>query len=154
MNEITEKITVGICAMSKKVNSKPMGEILNRLHNYDHFEIEIFNEDLILNKPVSDWPKCDCLISFYSKDFPLKKVQEYKSLYNPFLINDLDKQWFELSTFPSQKWVTLYNTKKVVLYPKSLQNFFLYVFKVENFVFNVFIKNNNKLLINQFQTTL
>ena len=27
------------------------------------------------------------------KDFPLKKVQEYKNLYNPFLINDLDKQW-------------------------------------------------------------
>ena len=93
MSEITEKISVGVCAMSKKVNSKPMGEILNRLHNYDHFEIEIFKEDLILNKPVTEWPKCDCLISFYSKDFPLKKVQEYKHLYNPFLINDLDKQW-------------------------------------------------------------
>jgi len=93
MNEITEKISVGVCAMSKKVNSKPMGEILNRLHNYDHFEIEIFNEELILNKPITEWPKCDCLISFYSKDFPLKKVQEYKNLYNPFLINDLDKQW-------------------------------------------------------------
>ena len=70
-----------------------MGEILNRLQNYDHFEIQIFEEDLILNTPVTEWPKCDCLISFYSKGFPLKKVQEYTNRHNPFLINDLDKQW-------------------------------------------------------------
>lgn len=93
MNEVVEKISVGVCAMSKKVKSKPMGEILNRLQNYDHFEIKIFEEDLILNTDVTEWPKCDCLISFYSKGFPLKKVQEYKNLHNPFLINDLEKQW-------------------------------------------------------------
>ena len=46
-----------------------------------------------MNKPITEWPKCDCLISFYSKDFPLKKVQEYANLFNPFLINDLEKQW-------------------------------------------------------------
>ena len=93
MDNFVEKILVGVCAMAKKVNSKPMGEILNRLKSYDHFDINIFEEDVILNKPITEWPKCDCLISFYSKDFPLKKVQEYANLFNPFLINDLEKQW-------------------------------------------------------------
>lgn len=93
MEEQMEKITVGICAMAKKVNSKPMEAILSRLKNYNYFDIIIFEQDVILKSPITEWPKCDCLISFYSKDFPLKKAQEYANLYNPFLINDLDKQW-------------------------------------------------------------
>jgi len=88
-----EKISIGICAMAKKVQSKPMEQILNRLKSYDHFDINIFDQDVILNAPVEEWPKYDCLISFYSKDFPLKKAQEYVKLNNPFLINDLEKQW-------------------------------------------------------------
>jgi inositol hexakisphosphate/diphosphoinositol-pentakisphosphate kinase len=79
--------------MAKKVNSKPMEEILTRLKSYDHFEINVFSENLILYNLVEEWPKCDCLISFFSKGFPLKKVQEYASINNPFLINDLEKQW-------------------------------------------------------------
>lgn len=70
-----------------------MEEILNRLKSYNYFEIIIFDQELILNAEPVSWPKCDCLISFYSKDFPLKKVQEYANIYNPFLINDLEKQW-------------------------------------------------------------
>lgn len=93
MDEIFEKITVGVCAMAKKVKSKPMEAILTRLASYNYFEIIVFDQDVILNSPITDWPRCDCLISFYSKDFPLKKTQEYTKLYNPFLINDLDKQW-------------------------------------------------------------
>jgi inositol hexakisphosphate/diphosphoinositol-pentakisphosphate kinase len=79
--------------MAKKVNSKPMEEILTRLKSYDHFEINIFDEIIILTSPVEEWPKCDCLISFYSKGFPLKKVQDYAEKFRPFLINDLEKQW-------------------------------------------------------------
>lgn len=93
MEEVYEKITVGVCAMAKKVNSKPMEAILSRLQMYNYFEIIIFPQDVILNSPITEWPKCDCLISFYSKDFPLKKAQEYAALFNPFLINDLEKQW-------------------------------------------------------------
>lgn len=88
-----EKISVGVCAMAKKVNSKPMEQILSRLKSYDHFEINIFDESLILNSPIQSWPKVDVLISFYSKGFPLKKVEEYATHFNPFLINDLEKQW-------------------------------------------------------------
>ncbi len=91
-NEI-EKILIGVCAMAKKVQSKPMLEILNRLKSYDYFHINVFDEDLILNKSIHEWPKCDCLISFYSKDFPLSKAQEYVRLFNPLVINDLEKQW-------------------------------------------------------------
>ena len=86
-------ITVGICAMAKKVNSKPMEEILTRLQNIDHFKVIVFDQDVITNKPAEDWPKCDCLVSFYSKDFPLSKAEDYVRINKPFLINDLSKQW-------------------------------------------------------------
>ncbi len=92
-NDSGEKIIVGVCAMAKKVTSKPMEEILIRLKSHNHFEIEVFPEDLILNSPIEEWPKCDCLISFYSKGFPLRKTQDYVEKFNPFLINDLEKQW-------------------------------------------------------------
>jgi inositol hexakisphosphate/diphosphoinositol-pentakisphosphate kinase len=92
-NQPIDTIKIGICAMAKKVNSKPMQEILSRLQKNLYFNVIIFEQDLILNVPVNNWPICDCLISFYSKDFPLKKAQEYVKLYNPFVINDLDKQW-------------------------------------------------------------
>ena len=91
--ELFEKIIIGVCAMEKKVHSKPMEQILTRLKNYDHFEIIIFPQETILNEPIAAWPKCDCLISFYSKGFPLSKAEEYAKLYNPLLINDLEKQW-------------------------------------------------------------
>ena len=93
VEEEEEDIVVGICAMEKKVRSKPMEEILTRLQSFDHFKIVIFPQETILNEPASEWPRCDTLISFYSKDFPLKKAQEYVDLYRPFLINDLEKQW-------------------------------------------------------------
>ena len=60
------KLTVGICAMSKKSNSKPMNEILTRLKKYMQLNTLIFDEDVILNNPVEDWPVVDVLISFFS----------------------------------------------------------------------------------------
>ncbi len=79
--------------MAKKVNSKPMEQILSRLRTYNYFSINVFNQETILNAPIEEWPKCDCLISFYSKDFPLSKAEAYAKCYNPFLINNLEKQW-------------------------------------------------------------
>lgn len=70
-----------------------MEEILNRLRSYEHFDINVFEQEVILEKPIEEWPRCECLVSFYSKDFPLEKAQQYAKFYNPFLINDLDKQW-------------------------------------------------------------
>lgn len=70
-----------------------MEEILNRLRSFNYFEIIKFPQDMILNSPIEEWPRVDCLISFYSNNFPLKKAQDYANKYHPFLINDLDLQW-------------------------------------------------------------
>lgn len=47
---------------------------------------------LILNAPISEWPRVDCLMSWYSDGFPLHKAQQYADLTRPFLINDLHMQ--------------------------------------------------------------
>nr|XP_055065344.1 inositol hexakisphosphate and diphosphoinositol-pentakisphosphate kinase 2 isoform X8 [Misgurnus anguillicaudatus] len=87
------QIVVGICAMSKKSNSKPMKEILERLCLFKYITVVTFEEEVILNQPVEKWPLCDCLISFHSKGFPLDKAVAYEKLRNPFVINDLDLQY-------------------------------------------------------------
>lgn len=52
--------------MAKKTNSKPMQEILTRLDLFQYISICMFPESTILNKPVTEWPECDCMISFHS----------------------------------------------------------------------------------------
>ncbi|XP_054858374.1 inositol hexakisphosphate and diphosphoinositol-pentakisphosphate kinase 1 isoform X2 [Eublepharis macularius] len=88
------QIVVGICAMTKKSKSKPMTQILERLCKFEYITVQILGEDVILNEPVENWPPCDCLISFHSKGFPLDKAVAYAKLRNPFLINDLDMQYY------------------------------------------------------------
>ncbi|XP_067829593.1 inositol hexakisphosphate and diphosphoinositol-pentakisphosphate kinase 2 isoform X2 [Heptranchias perlo] len=88
------QILVGICAMAKKSKSKPMTQILERLCKFEYISVVIFNEDIILNEPVENWPVCDCLISFHSKGFPLDKAVAYAKLRNPVLINDLNMQYY------------------------------------------------------------
>ena len=69
-----------------------MKEILSRLRKYDLLQVITFNDDIILNEPVENWPRCNCLIAFYSTGFPLKKAMEYAKLRKPFLLNDLTMQ--------------------------------------------------------------
>ncbi|KAJ7311395.1 hypothetical protein JRQ81_007019 [Phrynocephalus forsythii] len=88
------QIVVGICAMTKKSKSKPMTQILERLCRFEYITVVIMGEDVILNEPVENWPPCDCLISFHSKGFPLDKAVAYAKLRRPFLINDLDMQYY------------------------------------------------------------
>ncbi|KAM9330943.1 inositol hexakisphosphate and diphosphoinositol-pentakisphosphate kinase 2 [Gastrophryne carolinensis] len=87
------QIVVGICAMAKKSKSKPMKEILERLSLFKYITVVLFEEDVILNECVENWPLCDCLISFHSKGFPLDKAVAYAKLRNPFVINDLNLQY-------------------------------------------------------------
>ncbi|XP_076356435.1 inositol hexakisphosphate and diphosphoinositol-pentakisphosphate kinase-like isoform X7 [Tachypleus tridentatus] len=88
-----KQVVVGICAMAKKSYSRPMGEILTRLEEFEYIHTVIFAEEIIINEPVENWPLCDCLISFHSKGFPLSKVIDYVKLRNPFIINDLYMQF-------------------------------------------------------------
>lgn len=70
------KIRIGICAMDKKAASKQMKAIVERLVSFGEFEVERFGDETILKKPVSQWPLCDCLLSWHSEGFPLHKVRK------------------------------------------------------------------------------
>ena len=89
----TKQVILGICSMAKKSESKPMVEILTRLQEFEHIKTVVFPEQVILSKPVDEWPLCDCLISFHSKGFPLAKAVEYAKLREPFTVNDLHMQY-------------------------------------------------------------
>ncbi|KXZ56516.1 hypothetical protein GPECTOR_1g463 [Gonium pectorale] len=82
------KLRVGVCAMDKKARSKPMKEILERLTAWGEFEVVIFGDDVILDKPTEEWPLVECLLCWHSDGFPLKKAQEYILNRRPFLVND------------------------------------------------------------------
>ncbi|XP_073995355.1 inositol hexakisphosphate and diphosphoinositol-pentakisphosphate kinase isoform X4 [Rhodnius prolixus] len=88
-----KQVVVGICAMAKKSESKPMREILTRLQEFQYIRILVFPEDVIVQKPVEEWPSCDCLISFHSKGFPLEKAIQYATLRHPYVINNLHMQY-------------------------------------------------------------
>ena len=63
--------------MAKKSQSKPMKEILTRLEEFELIRTIVFQEEVILNEPVSKWPQVDCLVSFHSKGFPLAKASKF-----------------------------------------------------------------------------
>ncbi|KAM3963145.1 LOW QUALITY PROTEIN: inositol hexakisphosphate and diphosphoinositol-pentakisphosphate kinase [Aphomia sociella] len=88
-----KKVVVGVCAMAKKSQSKPMKEILTRLDEFEYIKMLVFPEEVILKKPVEEWPICDCLISFHSKGFPLDKAIQYEKLRKPYIINNLHMQY-------------------------------------------------------------
>ncbi|XP_053951056.1 inositol hexakisphosphate and diphosphoinositol-pentakisphosphate kinase isoform X12 [Anastrepha ludens] len=88
-----KQVVVGICAMAKKTQSKPMKEILTRLQEFEFIKMLIFSEDVILKETVENWPLCDCLISFHSKGFPLEKAIQYAQLRKPYVLNNLHMQY-------------------------------------------------------------
>ena len=86
------KIKLGICAMSKKVNSKHMQNILKGLEVLEDFEIITFQEEIIFNEEIENWPIVDSMIIFFSGGFPYSKALKYLNLRKPFLINDFEFQ--------------------------------------------------------------
>ncbi|KAL2487377.1 Phosphoglycerate mutase-like family protein [Abeliophyllum distichum] len=89
---VGKKVTVGVCVMEKKVFSAPMLQILERLQAFGEFEIIQFGDKVILEEPIERWPICECLIGFYSTNYPLKKAEAYAQLRKPFLVNELESQ--------------------------------------------------------------
>lgn len=75
--------------MDYKARSKPMRNILSHLIQNQEFEVIIFGDQVILEEPVDQWPKCDILISFFSQGFPLQKGIDYYRLVKPYSVNDL-----------------------------------------------------------------
>lgn len=75
-NQSDLAIRLGICCMEKKLKSRPMRQILSYLEKAGIVIIR-FTNDLLLNKPIEEWPRCDVLIGFYSSGFPLKKAISY-----------------------------------------------------------------------------
>jgi hypothetical protein len=52
--------------MDKKARSKQMNHIVDRLLRYGEFDVVVFGDDTITNKPVEEWPLCDCLLCWHS----------------------------------------------------------------------------------------
>lgn len=58
-----KQVLVGICAMAKKAQSKPMTEILTRLREFDYIHMTVFEEDVILKVGEDMHKRCKTLIS-------------------------------------------------------------------------------------------
>jgi len=78
--------------MAAKANSQPMQAMLRRLQICGNFRIQIFPEEMILHKPIEEWPKVECLITFCSSGFPLDKCVAYCKLVNPTVMNNVEAQ--------------------------------------------------------------
>ncbi|GIX62750.1 histidine acid phosphatase [Babesia caballi] len=92
MEKMNRIFTLGICAMASKVESAPMRSILRYLRATGDFEIIIFPEETILHQPITEWPVVECLIAFYSTNFPLEKAIDYVKRYKPIVLNDVERQ--------------------------------------------------------------
>lgn len=108
-----KQVVVGICAMAKKTQSKPMKEILTRLQEFEFIKMVIFQEDVIL--------KVTFIFTF---------VYTYKRVYDPFYVNQdivLSKNEFTCGrtlgtyvycgtkVFPSQTQTVVFNSIMVKL---------------------------------------
>lgn len=51
--------------MEKKLKSRPMRMILGYLETFG-LQIVRFDNEMLLNKPIEEWHRCDVLIGFYS----------------------------------------------------------------------------------------
>lgn len=47
-----KQVLVGVCAMAKKSQSKPMKEILTRLEEFEYIKIVVFPEEVILKVQI------------------------------------------------------------------------------------------------------
>lgn len=86
---------LGICGTDKKLQSKPMKEIIKRIQNVD---IYLMGNEFIYIKNVNQWPIVDYFICIgQKKDFPLEKAIQFCKLSNPVILNDLEFEKFLLS---------------------------------------------------------
>ena len=112
-------IRVAICCMEKKLSSRPMREILNFLSRNKDIEILRFKDEILFNKPIDQWIRCDVLIAFYSTGFPLQKAIKYVELYKPVMVNDLRVQhelWDRVKVLEKLRRISVSIAKSYVVY--------------------------------------
>jgi len=78
--------------MDKKAHCKYMAKMMEGLTAYGDFQPVYFGNETLLDKDVSEWPRCDFLLAFYSDNFPLEKAMLYQQLRAPIALNDLALQ--------------------------------------------------------------
>lgn len=66
-----KQVLVGICAMAKKSQSKPMKEILTRLEEFEYIKIVVFPEEVILKVILVENKK---YFNFYIKKYKFTGV--------------------------------------------------------------------------------
>lgn len=54
-------VVVGVCAMEKKTQSKPMKEILTRLQEFEYIKVIVFEEEVILQVNKENFDVSDIL---------------------------------------------------------------------------------------------
>lgn len=86
------RISVLIIARQKKVMAPPMQKILAVLMSFDELAVWVLSESMLLHVPEDQWPPCQSLIAFYSKGYPLDKVERYVAMHQPYQVNDISMQ--------------------------------------------------------------
>ena len=69
-----------------------MMALLTRSEKIGNFEIIKFDEAMILDQPVENWPVVHRLLVFASSGFPLEKAIQYQKLRRPLVVNNLEEQ--------------------------------------------------------------
>jgi hypothetical protein len=82
------QILLGIMTTEKKRNGEGMKVLNKQLVQCGAFQIVEYSEE-IFAKDVSEWPKCEALITIVAKGFPLEKALEFVKIHKPIEINKL-----------------------------------------------------------------
>eukprot|EP00033_Pygsuia_biforma_P001591 GCRY01001790.1.p1 GENE.GCRY01001790.1~~GCRY01001790.1.p1 ORF type:complete len:441 (+),score=48.71 GCRY01001790.1:177-1325(+) len=117
MSNETPLIRLGVCCMKKKSQSSPMKQLLIELNSPTSvFDIIVFPEELILERPIEDWPVVDALIAIDSEGFPLSKALKYIQMQkNMFCVNSLEAS----KLFSDRRMMMSVLQENKILAPKS-----------------------------------
>lgn len=92
INRSDKTVTLGLCAMRKKLESEPMVALLDLIKEDPYIKFVPFAEEMIIEAPVDEWPVVDAFLCFYSSKFPLEKAEKYVKLRKPFEVNKVSRQ--------------------------------------------------------------
>lgn len=68
-----------------------MREMLSQFNKHN-IRVQMFGDEKLKNRPISEWPLCKHLLCFHSNGFPIDRALSYISSTQPILINDVESQ--------------------------------------------------------------